>query len=352
MNDGFTQQIPPVLQSSQLNQTAANRALVKLDGIKIHFPVGGGWPWQPPVGMLKAVDDLTLDIYPGETLGLVGESGCGKTTTGRAILQLIRPTAGHIYFDGIDLAQAKGESLRNIRRRMQLIFQDPYASLNPRMTIGKIIEEPLIIHTNLRSPERRHQVEQWLTRVGLDPSFANRYPHEFSGGQRQRVAIARALVLNPDFVVCDEPVAALDVSVQAQIINLMRHLQTKLGLTFLFIAHDLSVVRHISDRVAVMYLGKLVELADCDALYQTPLHPYTQALLSAVPIPDPAIEATRHRQLLADDLTNRGAPSQGCIFQHRCPLATDACRVDPAPSLRDVGDQHWVACHWVTPTSA
>jgi len=267
--------------------------LIQVEGLKMHFPITQGIILQRQVGSIKAVDGLDFDIRRGETLGLVGESGCGKSTTGRAILQLYRPTAGHVYFEGEDLTQMKGERLRRQRRRMQMIFQDPYASLNPRMTVGNIVGEPLEVHNIASGKERRERVQELLQVVGLNPYFINRYPHEFSGGQRQRIGIARALAVKPDFIVCDEPISALDVSIQAQIINLLEELQEQFGLTYLFIAHDLSVVRHISDRVAVMYLGKIVELTDRDTLYANPLHPYTQALLSAVPIPDPVIEAKR-----------------------------------------------------------
>jgi oligopeptide transport system ATP-binding protein len=278
---------------------------------------------------------------------LVGESGCGKSTTGRAILQLHRPTGGHVFFEDTDLTTIGGEQLRRMRRRMQMIFQDPYASLNPRMTVGNIVAEPLTVHGLAKGKEARERVEELLSVVGLNPYFVNRYPHEFSGGQRQRIGVARALAVNPDFIVCDEPISALDVSIQAQVINLLEDLQQKFGLTYLFIAHDLSVVRHISDRVAVMYLGKIVELADRQDLYQNPLHPYTQALLSAVPIPDPEIESKRTRIILEGDVPSPVNPPNGCHFHTRCPVVMDICREDPEPEFKDAGGGHYVACHKV-----
>ncbi len=277
-------------------------------------------------------------------MGLVGESGCGKSTTGRAILQLYRPTDGHVLFEGKDLTLTKGEDLRKTRRRMQMIFQDPYASLNPRMTVGSIIGEPLEVHNIGNSKkERQERVQDLLKTVGLNPYFVNRYPHEFSGGQRQRIGIARALAVEPKLIVCDEPISALDVSIQAQIINLLEDLQAELNLTYLFIAHDLSVVRHISDRIAVMYLGKIVELADRDELYANPMHPYTQALLSAVPIPDPEIEKTRQRIILEGDVPSPANPPKGCNFSTRCPRVMDVCR-EQDPDFKEYGDGHYVAC--------
>ncbi|WP_287156792.1 ATP-binding cassette domain-containing protein, partial [Chloroflexus sp.] len=267
--------------------------LIEIKDLRMYFPVTRGIIFQRRVGTVKAVDGVSFSIKRGETLGLVGESGCGKSTTGRAILQLYRPTSGQVLFEGTDLTKLKGNALRQMRRRVQMIFQDPYASLNPRMTVGDIIAEPIRVHKLREGRAVRERVEELLHLVGLNPAFANRYPHEFSGGQRQRIGIARALAVEPDFVVCDEPVSALDVSIQAQVVNLLEELQDKLGLTYLFIAHDLSVVNHISDRVAVMYLGKVVELAEGSKLYSMPLHPYTQALLSAVPIPDPKVEKQR-----------------------------------------------------------
>ncbi|NOZ28044.1 MAG: dipeptide ABC transporter ATP-binding protein [Chloroflexi bacterium] len=317
--------------------------LLRVEGLKMHFPITQGIILQRQVGSIKAVDGIDFYIRRGETLGLVGESGCGKSTTGRAILQLYRPTAGHVYFDGEDLTLMKGERLRQQRRKMQMIFQDPYASLNPRMTVGNIIGEPLEVHNIARGKEKRDRVMELLQVVGLNPYFINRYPHEFSGGQRQRIGIARALAVNPDFIVCDEPISALDVSIQAQIINLLEDLQAQFGLTYLFIAHDLSVVRHISNRVAVMYLGKIVEMTDRDTLYKNPLHPYTQALLSAVPIPDPQIEAKRQRIILEGDVPSPANPPKGCNFCTRCPKVMDICW-EEEPPFRDLGDEHFVAC--------
>jgi oligopeptide/dipeptide ABC transporter ATP-binding protein len=307
-----------------------------------HFIVGGGMFGGH--GVVRAVDDVSFTIPPGETLGLVGESGCGKTTTGRAILQLDRPTSGQVFFEGRDLATLDEGGLRDMRRRMQVIFQDPYSSLNPRMTIGQIIAEPLAVHRIVREPAARAaRVRQLLGRVGLLPQHAARYPHELSGGQRQRVGIARALAMEPTLIVCDEPVSALDVSIQAQIINLLEDLQRELGLSYLFIAHDLAVVRHISDRIAVMYLGKIVEIADRRALYEDPQHPYTKALLAAVPIPDPELEARRERVVLGGEVPSPLAPPPGCVFHPRCPIAIDRCQRE-IPPLREVRPGHWAAC--------
>ncbi|MGB3513827.1 MAG: dipeptide ABC transporter ATP-binding protein [Microcoleaceae cyanobacterium] len=321
--------------------------LLRIENLQMHFPVTKGIILQKKVGVIKAVDGLNFTIKRGETLGLVGESGCGKSTTGKAILQLSPPTAGKIYFEDIDLTQLAGEDLRQIRQRMQMIFQDPYSSLNPRLTVGKIISEPLEIFRIADNKQRQKKVKELLEVVGMNPQFINRYPHEFSGGQRQRIVIARALALNPDFVVCDEPIAALDVSIQAQVINLMQELQDEFNLTYLFIAHDLSVVKYISDRVAVMYLGKIVELANRVDLYENPLHPYTRALLSAVPIPEPEIEAKRQRIILTGDVPSPINPPKGCRFHTRCPLVINACRQDPEPEFKDVGGGHFVACHLV-----
>lgn len=321
-----------------------NDMLVKVKGLKMYFPITQGIIFQRRVGDIRAVDGISFNVRRRETLGLVGESGCGKSTTGRAILQLYRPTAGDVEFDGQSLVKMKGEPLRRMRRRMQMIFQDPYASLNPRMTVGNIIGEPLDVHNIMSSRERRERVQELLQIVGLNPYFVNRYPHEFSGGQRQRIGVARALAVRPEFIVCDEPISALDVSIQAQIINLLEELQEEFGLTYLFIAHDLSVVRHISDRVAVMYLGKLVEMTDRATLYENPLHPYTKALLSAVPIPDPVVEDQRRRTILKGEVPSPANPPSGCNFHTRCPSKLPVCdQVDP--EWQDVGGGHWVACH-------
>ena len=321
--------------------------MIRVENLQVHFPIMGGFILSKQVGSIKAVDGLNFEIKQGETLGLVGESGCGKSTTGRAILQLESPTDGKIYFQSQDITQVSGEELRQLRRRMQMIFQDPYSSLNPRMTVGSFVGEPLTVYGLATGKHKQARVEQLLEIVGLNPQFVNRYPHEFSGGQRQRIVIARALSLNPDFIVCDEPIAALDVSIQAQIINLMQELQAQFGLTYLFIAHDLSVVRHICDRVAVMYLGKIVELASRDNLYTQPLHPYTQALLSAVPIPDPDLEAKRERIILKGDVPSPINPPKGCNFHTRCPMAEDIC-CQLEPEFQDTGEGHFVACHLVS----
>lgn len=312
--------------------------------LKVHFPIKKGGVLKRRAGVLKAVDGLTFFIRKGETLGLVGESGCGKSTTGRAILQLYRPTAGEVIFQGRDLCTMQNEELRRMRRYMQIIFQDPGASLNPRMSIGSIIAEPMKIAGLARGQAGREKVEALLQEVGLNPRFGDRYPHEASGGQKQRVGIARALAVEPDFIVCDEPLSALDVSIQAQIINLLKDLQEKRNLTYLFISHDLSAVRHVSDRVAVMYLGKVLELADKTQIYAGPLHPYTKALLSAVPIPDPIIEAKRERIVLTGDVPSPLRPPQGCRFSTRCPLVLPICR-EAEPEFRDMGDLHFVSCH-------
>ena len=325
---------------------ATNEVLLKVDNLVKHFPIMKGVLIQKQVGAVHAVDGVSFDIVKGETLGLVGESGCGKSTTGRAILQLHRPTSGSVFYEGKDLVKLKGESLRKTRRRMQMIFQDPYASLNPRMTVGQIITEPMLIHDMTTQKDTQGHAERLLKLVGLNPAYTSRYPHEFSGGQRQRIGIARALALEPALIVCDEPISALDVSIQAQVVNLLEDLQAKLGLTYLFIAHDLSMVRHISDRVAVMYLGIIVELTTRDELYSHALHPYTQALLSAVPIPDPAIEANRKRIILVGDVPSPVNPPSGCRFRTRCPLAAEICK-EKKPEFREVTPGHWVACHMV-----
>ncbi len=321
--------------------------LVKIRGLKRHFPVRAGLI-KRQVGVVKAVDDVTFDIYRGETLGLVGESGSGKTTTGRVLLRLDKCDGGSIDFDGTDLLSLGTSDLRDIRPRMQTIFQDPHACLNPRMTVASIIGEPLREHTKLLSAEREERIHDLLKLVGLAPDHANRYPHEFSGGQRQRIGIARAIALNPEFIVCDEPIAALDVSIQAQVVNLMLELQEELGLTYLFISHDLSMVRHIADRVAVMYLGKVVELANVDDLYDRPLHPYTQALQSAVPVPDPILERSRERVILEGDIPSPSNPPSGCRFRTRCPIATEKCE-SVEPEFRELRAGQWVACHYADP---
>lgn len=330
------------------NTKHEKEVLLQVTNMKKYFPINSGLVIQRHVGDVKAVDDVTFHVYRGETLGLVGESGCGKSTTGRTILQLYRPTSGSVEFEGINLAGIKGEELRKMRRRMQMIFQDPYASLNPRMTVGRIISEPLQVHRIHNSAsERQERVEHLLETVGLNPYFVNRYPHEFSGGQRQRIGIARALALDPSFIVCDEPISALDVSIQAQVVNLLEELQEELNLTYLFIAHDLSMVRHICDRVAVMYLGKIVEIAETEELYTNPLHPYTQALLSAVPVPDPLVEAQRKRIILKGDVPSPINPPQGCNFNTRCPVAVDVCFEDD-PQLLEIQPGHWVSCYRVS----
>ena len=321
-----------------------SQPLLEVHDLVMHFPVGGGM-FSKPAGVVRAVDGVSFNVRKGETLGLVGESGCGKTTTGRCILQLERPTGGRIVFEGIDMVTLDAAQLRAVRRRVQVIFQDPYSSLNPRMTVGQILAEPLKVHGIVPDRgERQLRVRELLVQVGLLPQHAARYPHQLSGGQRQRVGIARALATEPALIVCDEPVSALDVSIQAQIINLLEELQSRLGLTYLFIAHDLSVVRHISDRVAVMYLGKIVELADRRALYEEPLHPYTQALLSAVPIPDPKIEAKRKRTVVRGEVPSPLNPPSGCVFHPRCPIAVARCSAE-VPALREIRPGHWAACH-------
>ena len=335
-----------------------SKILVDVQNLKMYFPITSGIIMQKKVADVKAVDDISFQIRQGETLGLVGESGCGKTTTGRCLLQLYKPTGGDVFFDGHNLTTMKSGALRQMRRRMQIIFQDPYSSLNPRMNAGNIVGEPLIVHKLVANKaEYRERVAELMTVVGLNPYMADRFPHEFSGGQRQRIGIARALAVRPEFIVCDEPVSALDVSIQAQVINLLEDLQEQFNLTYLFIAHDLSVVRHISDRIAVMYLGHIVEVAERGELYNNPMHPYTQALLSAVPIPDPVIEATRERVILPGDVPSPMRPPSGCVFHTRCPIAVEDCH-QPVPArinqglqfdggvpiLREVAPDHWVAC--------
>ena len=322
---------------------APGDALLKIEGLKMHFPIMRGMIFQRQVGAVQAVDGIDFTIQKGETLGLVGESGCGKSTAGRAILQLYKPTAGRVIFKGADITKLGKPEMRALRKQMQMIFQDPYSSLNPRMTVGDIIAEPLRVHSLATGQARQERVRDLLQTVGLNPYFANRYPHEFSGGQRQRIGIARALAVHPDFIVADEPISALDVSIRAQIINLMEDLQAEFGLTYLFIAHDLSVVRHICDRVAVMYLGKIVELADRTEIYENPLMPYTRALLSAVPIPDPIAEAKRERIILTGDVPSPINPPRGCHFHTRCPIAIAACR-EIDPPLEQKAPGHWAAC--------
>ncbi len=329
---------------TQNSKLKTQNFIVEVRGLKKYFPVVSGVIAQRVVGWVKAVDDVSFTIRRGETLGLVGESGCGKTTTGRCLIQLDRPTEGSVLFEGQELTRMSDEELRPLRRQMQIVFQDPYSSLNPRMTIGQIIAEPIRVHALAHNgSECRDRVAELLKVVGLNPLMADRYPHELSGGQRQRVGVARALALEPKFIVCDEPISALDVSIQAQIINLLEALQERFGLTYLFIAHDLSVVRHISDRIAVMYLGKVVEIADRQEIYDNPLHPYTRALLSAVPIPDPEVEAKRERVVLRGEVPSCLKPPSGCVFHTRCPIAIKECSQE-VPELREISPNHLVAC--------
>ena len=318
--------------------------LLEVKDLKMHFPVSSGMLFQRTTAYVKAVDGVSFTVKRGETLGLVGESGCGKTTTGRCILQLYKPTAGQVIFNGKDLTKLKTKEMRAMRREMQVIFQDPYSSLNPRMTAGNIIGEPLIVHGLVKGKaEYREKVSELLMNVGLNPYMADRFPHEFSGGQRQRIGVARALSVSPSFIVADEPVSALDVSIQAQIINLLEDLQSQFNLTYLFIAHDLSVVRHISDRVGVMYLGHIVEMAERNEIYRNPIHPYTKALLSAVPIPDPVLDAQRERVMLTGEVPSPLNPPSGCVFHPRCPVANDECST-VTPELREMGPEHQAAC--------
>lgn len=322
-----------------------NKVLLQVKNLTKYFPIPGGL-FGRPIGMVKAVDGISFDIKQGETLGLVGESGCGKSTTGRAILQLHKPTSGSVIFENTDLTKISTEELRQLRPKMQMIFQDPYTSLNPRHLVGKIIGEPLVIHGVMNGQQLKDRVAQLLELVGMNPAFIHRYPHEFSSGQRQRIGIARAISLNPSFIVCDEPISSLDVSIQAQAVNLLQDLQEQLGLTYLFIAHDLSMVKHISHRIAVMYLGKIVEFTGKNALFVNPLHPYTQSLISAVPIPDPKVERKRHRIILEGEIPSPANPPKGCVFNTRCPLAIDICSESP-PEYREVQPEHFVACHLV-----
>ena len=331
---------------TKTSAASGDGVLVRVEHLVKHFPITRGILIQRTIGAVRAVDDISFEVRRGETFGLVGESGCGKSTTGRTILQLFPPTSGHVYFDGRDLVGLPANEMRRMRRKMQMIFQDPYASLNPRMTVGEIVGEPLVVHKTAKGAAITQRVDELLELVGLNPAFANRYPHEFSGGQRQRIGVARALALNPLFIVCDEPISALDVSIQAQVINLLEDLQNRFGLTYLFIAHDLSMVRHICDRVGVMYLGILVEQAERDELYTKPLHPYTQALLSAVPVADPAVEENRKRIILEGDVPSPANPPSGCRFRTRCWMAEPIC-AEQVPEWRELLPGHWVACHLV-----
>lgn len=321
-----------------------NDVLIKVENLKKYFPITRGIIIQRRVADVKAVDGISFDIRKGETLGLVGESGCGKTTAGRTILQLYKPTEGNIYYNGKDLSNVDDKELKSYRPKLQIIFQDPYASLNPRMTVENIISEGMVYHKITSKKKSKERVEELLQLVGLRAYFAKRYPHEFSGGQRQRIGIARALAMKPDFIVCDEPISALDVSIQAQVVNLLEDLRKRLGLTYLFIAHDLSMVRHISDRIAVMYLGKIVELTDKIKLYAGPKHPYTQALLAAVPIPDPSLEEKRNPYALKGDVPNPSAPPKGCNFSTRCPKVMDICK-ETDPEYKEIEPEHYCACH-------
>ncbi len=341
--------MPPTLMPEE-----GQEPLIAIRGLKVHFDLGGGTVWDKMVGgskvkrVVKAVDGVSIDIFPGETLGLVGESGCGKSTLGRAILRLTEPTGGQVLFRGNDLARLSRAQMQKQRRHLQMIFQDPYASLNPRMTVGQIIGEPLDTFGHARGQERNPRIRELMATVGLSPRFIKRYPHEFSGGQRQRIGIARALAANPDFIVADEPISALDVSIQAQIMNLMERLQRERNLTYLFISHDLRAIRHVSDRVAVMYLGKLVEIADAKVIYDDPLMPYTKALISAVPVPDPELEATRRRMVLQGDVPSPINPPAGCRFHTRCPFAIQACK-EVVPPLAEIKPNHFAACIRISP---
>jgi len=330
-----------------MNAAAADRPLLEVRGLHMHFPISEGILMRRQIGEVKAVDGVDFSLRRGETLGLVGESGCGKTTTGRCILKLERPTAGEILYDGVDINTISRRDMLALRRRIQVIFQDPYSSLNPRMKVGDIIGEPIMVHgLAADAAKRAERVRELLSICGLNPNFADRYSHEMSGGQRQRVGIARALALEPEFIVCDEAVSALDVSIQAQVINLLEDLRERFGLTYLFIAHDLSVVRHLCQRVAVMYLGRIVELAGCDELFDNPLHPYTRALLGAVPIPDPTIEAGRAFQPVRGEVPSPINPPSGCVFHPRCAVAVESCK-QARPELRELRPGHWVACSQV-----
>lgn len=325
----------------------AKEVLISVRDLKKYFPITRGILVQREIGSVKAVDNISFDIFKGETLGLVGESGCGKTTSGRTLLQLYRPTSGSVIYNGTDLTKTTGKKMNQLRQKMQMIFQDPYASLNPRWTISRIISEPIRVHKLISGRKAQDaRVTELLELVQLNPSHLNRYPHEFSGGQRQRIGVARALASDPEFIVCDEPISALDVSIQAQVVNLLEDLQEKFGLTYLFIAHDLSMVRHICNRVAVMYLGIIVETGPRDEVYDHPLHPYTKALLSAVPIPDPTKTRARHRIILEGDVPSPSNPPAGCRFHPRCSIAGEICRIT-APEWREISSGHFVACHKV-----
>lgn len=329
-----------------MTNSGNKETLLRVVNLKKHFPITRGIVIQKKIGAIKAVDGVSFEIKQGETLGLVGESGCGKSTTGRTILRLYPATDGQVFFNDVEISSLSKNAFRSLRPHMQMIFQDPYASLNPRMSIGEIIGEPLIVHTSMRDSERKEQVVKLLDLVGLNPQYIDRFPHEFSGGQRQRIGIARALALSPQLIICDEPISALDVSIQAQVVNLLEEMQEVFDLTYLFIAHDLSMVRHISNRVVVMYLGKFVEMAQVKDLFNNPLHPYTQALMSAVPIPDPAVEEKRSRIILTGDVPNPADPPSGCRFHTRCPIAVDICSQEE-PELRQISFDHHVACHLV-----
>ena len=346
----FLTGMPAEQQSNALREEPhkeQSSSFVDIQDLKMHFPVTEGVIVQRTVAQIKAVDGVSFQIKKGETLGLVGESGCGKTTIGRCILQLEKVTAGRIFFEGSDLTQLSQKELVPMREKIQVIFQDPYSSLNPRMKIGTMLDEPMRVHGIISDAVKRNErIRELLSVCGLDPKFADRYPHEMSGGQRQRVGIARALALNPEFIICDEAVSALDVSIQAQVINLLEDLREQFNLTYLFIAHDLSVVRHISNRVAVMYLGKLVELAEGNELFDHPTHPYPRAMLDAVPIPDPRAEAERAHSVIKGEVPSPINPPSGCVFHPRCPLAVDSCRRD-TPTFRETTKGHWVACSQV-----
>jgi oligopeptide transport system ATP-binding protein len=351
-----TDYIPPTkaFMPPPVEREGGDSPLLSIRDLKVHFDLGGGTAWDRMTGgsavkkVVKAVDGVTLDIFPGETLGLVGESGCGKSTLGRAVLRLTEPTDGQVFYHGRDLAHLSQRQMREQRKHLQMIFQDPYASLNPRMTVGQIISEPLETFRLVRRRDIDRRVQELMETVGLSKRFIKRYPHEFSGGQRQRIGIARALAVDPDFIVADEPISALDVSIQAQIMNLMEHLQREKNLTYLFISHDLRAIRHVSDRVAVMYLGKLVEVADAKVIYDEPLMPYTKALISAVPVPDPEIEATRQRIVLEGDVPSPINPPQGCRFHTRCPYAIQACK-EVVPPLAEIKPNHFAACIRISP---